>query len=670
MSWFTRSFSLDETKKEERAADVDDNNDDEGDEEEEGLNLAAIASATGKGVKEDLTQLTKSFTRQLWGVASFLAPPPPQRSPSSVSAEDSQEDFLRSSSKDETIISGGIRDVEEAEGVTRSVADRTRSWERTSGEALALNESDSRVRSSPRTPLDEGSAPTTPRGGPRLTGLRSDFAELRGSVATGLSRISNSVIRAVAGDGSGDENEDGPAIHSAAEKVQTPRSSEGVDQSTKSSGRGFDSFLKPLLGNMLKGDGSEADVSSEEDDDGANTKERQEQTNSSPRTNDSLPSAFASGIDGISKFLLQIVQDEEYDEKEEESDERLDAVGLNEAVVTFAKNIAMHPETWLDFPLPEDENEDDFVMNDVQKEHAHALEIAAPGLKALRIELCPNYMSEGLFWLNYFVLLHSRLSPEEAQLLSTSQVLNARASLVRELEKGDGHSGDLAESKDLDPTEQLLHGEIQLTREVQPLDAKKEEAGSVVTQPKEVLTTGNIPVDAPLPMPSHLQKWGSLNHILSEPNVARKVSQEAEVTSGAGESSQADSGVKRFPMLNLEDDEAEVDEWLDDEPSIRQDAAVDGKKQADLGNMDEDVSFSDFEDDDTSQKVSGVKEPSMSFNSKAVDGSTVPEAKRISVSPGREEKGDGSQTRNSDKGDSDDWLTVDQDDVVSTSSSP
>lgn len=62
-------------------------------------------------------------------------------------------------------------------------------------------------------------------------------------------------------------------------------------------------------------------------------------------------------------------------------------------------------------------------MNNIQKEHSHALEVAAPGLKALRIELCPNYMSEGRFWLNYFVLLHSRLSPEEAHLLSTSQVL-------------------------------------------------------------------------------------------------------------------------------------------------------------------------------------------------------------------------------------------------------
>lgn len=33
-------------------------------------------SATPRGVKEDLTDLKKTLTRQLWGVASFLAPPP------------------------------------------------------------------------------------------------------------------------------------------------------------------------------------------------------------------------------------------------------------------------------------------------------------------------------------------------------------------------------------------------------------------------------------------------------------------------------------------------------------------------------------------------------------------------------------------------------------------
>lgn len=35
-----------------------------------------------------------------------------------------------------------------------------------------------------------------------------------------------------------------------------------------------------------------------------------------------------------------------------------DAVGVTEEVVAFARNISMHPETWLDFPLPDYEDSD------------------------------------------------------------------------------------------------------------------------------------------------------------------------------------------------------------------------------------------------------------------------------------------------------------------------
>ena len=39
-----------------------------------------------------------------------------------------------------------------------------------------------------------------------------------------------------------------------------------------------------------------------------------------------------------------------------------DAIGVTEEVVTFARNIAMHPETWLDFPLPHDEDSDGILV--------------------------------------------------------------------------------------------------------------------------------------------------------------------------------------------------------------------------------------------------------------------------------------------------------------------
>ena len=61
-------------------------------------------------------------------------------------------------------------------------------------------------------------------------------------------------------------------------------------------------------------------------------------------------------------------------------------------------------------------------MSDAQKEHAFTIERLAPRLAALRIELCPCHMSESYFWKVYFVLLHSRLNKQDAEVLSTPQV--------------------------------------------------------------------------------------------------------------------------------------------------------------------------------------------------------------------------------------------------------
>lgn len=61
-------------------------------------------------------------------------------------------------------------------------------------------------------------------------------------------------------------------------------------------------------------------------------------------------------------------------------------------------------------------------MSDAQLEHALVIERLAPRLAALRIELCPCHMSEDYFWKVYFVLLHSRLNKQDAEVLSTPQV--------------------------------------------------------------------------------------------------------------------------------------------------------------------------------------------------------------------------------------------------------
>jgi hypothetical protein len=71
---------------------------------------------------------------------------------------------------------------------------------------------------------------------------------------------------------------------------------------------------------------------------------------------DSHPSVLASGFDELSKFassLLPFARDMVGEFSDGEY-----AVGVTEDVVAFANTIAMHPETWLDFPLA-DEDEDD-----------------------------------------------------------------------------------------------------------------------------------------------------------------------------------------------------------------------------------------------------------------------------------------------------------------------
>ncbi|CAD6242042.1 unnamed protein product [Miscanthus lutarioriparius] len=84
-------------------------------------------------------------------------------------------------------------------------------------------------------------------------------------------------------------------------------------------------------------------------------------------------------------------------------------------------------------------------MTDAQQDHALAVESLAPELADLRIELCPSHMSEGCFWKIYFVLLHPKLRKHDAEILSTSQILEARDKLSHDLQyrtKLQGSYGD------------------------------------------------------------------------------------------------------------------------------------------------------------------------------------------------------------------------------------
>ncbi|KAF3685826.1 putative bidirectional sugar transporter SWEET12-like [Capsicum annuum] len=63
---------------------------------------------------------------------------------------------------------------------------------------------------------------------------------------------------------------------------------------------------------------------------------------------------FSRIVSEITKMASNLLQ---LGEEEEEEDSGRGAVGVADEVVAFVRDIAMHPETWLDFPLLDDEDD-------------------------------------------------------------------------------------------------------------------------------------------------------------------------------------------------------------------------------------------------------------------------------------------------------------------------
>lgn len=65
----------------------------------------------------------------------------------------------------------------------------------------------------------------------------------------------------------------------------------------------------------------------------------------------------ASGTKGTNRTLIPFGSESVgYEESEMEEDIFERAVGITDEVLAFARNISMHPETWLDFPIDEEED--------------------------------------------------------------------------------------------------------------------------------------------------------------------------------------------------------------------------------------------------------------------------------------------------------------------------
>ncbi|XP_020691586.1 uncharacterized protein LOC110106150 [Dendrobium catenatum] len=214
----------------------------------------------------------------------------------------------------------------------------------------------------------------------------------------------------------------------------------------------------------------------------------------------------------------------------------------------------------------------DFEMSDAQQEHALAVERLEPRLTALRIELCPSHMSEGCFWKIYFVLLHSRLNKHDAELLSTPQIVQARAMLLQDLHtrtkpNTEGSAKSSSSVKEDEQYEPSVPSEGRVS--VMPVSGiTSSENLPSPPQPEDIFVS--IPVidieTEKHPVESTVVKIIDKSVIEEDPSVQSKKQK--------GESYE--------------------DDWLEDETG---EASGSGENALPLGN-DEDVSFSDLEEED------------------------------------------------------------------------
>ncbi|KAK1667317.1 hypothetical protein QYE76_055476 [Lolium multiflorum] len=277
-------------------------------------------------------------------------------------------------------------------------------------------------------------------------------------------------------------------------------------------------------------------------------------------------------ISKIASSFLPFVPEEEEDEVE--------AVGVTEEVVVFVRHISTHPETWRDFPLfvDDDRHADDFELSDTQYEHALAIERIVPSLSYLRTELCSSNMSEACFWKIYFVLLHSKLHKQDAELLSTTQILEAREELLQSSPRmkklGSQGPGGSSENKDSPSTQ-----------------AEDTEFSASSIQYKSGLseaTTFQEPTPDPLPGVEAIKHPISTSELEI---VDKSVIEEVLVVKNEM------MNISEKPKLYTPEDDAdkEVEEWLEDMDHV---SSKSGNITSAGHDEDEDVSFSDLEDDD------------------------------------------------------------------------
>ncbi|WVZ99219.1 hypothetical protein U9M48_044548 [Paspalum notatum var. saurae] len=261
-----------------------------------------------------------------------------------------------------------------------------------------------------------------------------------------------------------------------------------------------------------------------------------------------------------------------------DADEGEPVPGVTEEVVVFVRHISTRPETWLDFPLFISERyADDFELSDAQYVHALSIEHLVPGLSDLKIQICSTDMTEACFWKIYFVLLHSKLTKQDAELLSTPQILEAREQLLQSLQaenkRGSKFVGESSESLNAasDPAEEKV---------IQPSSIQDEADISEISSFEEPTSDITPEIES--------EKFPSISS--TEVEIVDKSVIEEELATKPESKTSPTACKPRFEAC-----EDEADEWPDDDPA--DEVGGPGSNRASLVRED-DVSFSDLEDDE------------------------------------------------------------------------
>ncbi|KAL8472873.1 hypothetical protein ACS0TY_029915 [Phlomoides rotata] len=356
-----------------------------------------------------------------------------------------------------------------------------------------------------------------------------------------------------------------------------------------------------------------------------------------------------SEITKLASNFLQLESDDENEEMEKKEDVQSlgkGVIGVTEEVVAFARDVAMHPETWLDFPLPDNDEDDvDFNMSDAQQEHALAVERLAPRLAALRIDLCPGYMSESSFWKIYFVLLHPRLDKEDAVLLSTPQIMEARAMLAQE-----SKNRNMPKLESLSAKKSFEAEDNVIPHNEEPLPVPSPVHLENVSEKASVLDIGTTTA----PSTSEVEKPPvdkNEDQIVDKSVIEKDIrqTQDQDLKSGS-------PNVFGEKDEDEDEDDDDADDWLKEEETTEIGGAV--GKTIPIENED-DVSFSDLEEEDDGDVPTSFRKSNYSSDKDSRDWVQLGKSSSKDINVKQKENAYDNETKETN-----DWLDVD--DIVVT----